>query len=222
MKLSDGSPADGSPEEGSPDKIKYLTRQLKGMKRVALAFSGGVDSTFLLAVAKQAGLEKLLAITVSSQFFTRAEKEFTAKLTDSMGVAHICLELDILGETRVVENTPQRCYFCKTRVFSLVRETAIEKATKAALADAEFLISERFGMIDAEIIKGAKSLKLIQRLGSQVHDIDLETASRAGIKVCYQPIGGVIRVAEHLIMQMLAVGKKLREVEEVALAADLI
>lgn len=91
---------------------------------------------------------------------------------------------------------------------------------KAALADAEFLISERFGMIDAEIIKSAKSLKLIQRLGSQVHDIDLETASRAGIKVCYQPIGGVIRVAEHLIMQMLAVGKKLREVEEVALAAD--
>ena len=126
MGLSDGSLADGIPADGRPDKLKYLTRQLKGMKRVALAFSGGVDSTFLLAVAKQAGLEKLLAITVSSQFFTRAEKEFTAKLTDSMGVAHICLELDILGETRIVENTPQRCYFCKTQVFSLVRKTAIE------------------------------------------------------------------------------------------------
>jgi pyridinium-3,5-biscarboxylic acid mononucleotide sulfurtransferase len=117
---------DGSPAEGRSDKIKYLTRQLKGMKRVALAFSGGVDSTFLLAVAKQAGLEKLLAITVSSPFFTEAEKKCTAKLTDSMGVSHICLELDILGETRVKENTPQRCYFCKRLGFSLIRKTALE------------------------------------------------------------------------------------------------
>jgi len=118
--------SDGRSTGGSPDIIKRLTRQLTGMKRVALAFSGGVDSTFLLAVAKQAGLEKLLAITVSSPFFTQAEKEFTAKLTGAMGVAHICLELDILGETRVVENTPERCYFCKRLVFSLVRKTAIE------------------------------------------------------------------------------------------------
>lgn len=118
---------DGSSVGGRLDKIKRLTGQLKGMKRVALAFSGGADSTFLLAVAKQAGLEKLLAITVSSPFFTESEKKFTEKLTHSMGVAHICLELDILGEARVVENTPQRCYFCKRLVFSLVRKTAIEK-----------------------------------------------------------------------------------------------
>jgi len=90
----------------------------------------------------------------------------------------------------------------------------------AALQDTEFLISERFGVIDAEIIQNAPNLKLIQRLGSLVHDIDLEAAAQAGVAVCYKPEGGVIRVAEHLVMQILAVSKKLREVESVALAAS--
>ncbi len=107
-------------------KIESLSRQLKGMKKIALAFSGGVDSTFLLACARQAGPEKLLAITVSSRFFTRKEKDLAEKLAGSMGVAHTCLDLDILGQDQVVQNTPRRCYFCKTKIFSLVRETAIK------------------------------------------------------------------------------------------------
>jgi phosphoglycerate dehydrogenase-like enzyme len=89
-----------------------------------------------------------------------------------------------------------------------------------ALKDTEFLISERFGVIDAEIIQNAPKLKLIQRLGSLVHDIDIQAASQAGVVVCYLPVGGVIRVAEHLVMQILAVSKKLREVETVTLAAS--
>jgi phosphoglycerate dehydrogenase-like enzyme len=89
-----------------------------------------------------------------------------------------------------------------------------------AIQDAEFLISERFGIINAEIIQSAPKLKLIQRLGSLVYDIDLEAAAKAGVVVCYQPVGGVILVAEHLVMQILAVSKKLREVEAVALAAS--
>ncbi len=98
---------------------------------------------------------------------------------------------------------------------------APDKATLVdAIGDAEFLISERFGLIDANIIQSASKLKLIQRLGSLVHDIDLTAAAQAGVAVCYKPIGGVIRVAEHLVMQMLAVSKKLREAEAIALAAS--
>jgi phosphoglycerate dehydrogenase-like enzyme len=90
----------------------------------------------------------------------------------------------------------------------------------AALQDAEFLISERFGVIDTEIIQNAPKLKLIQRLGSLVYDIDLEAAKQAGVRVCYQPVRGVIHVAEHLVMQILAVSKKLKEIESIALAAS--
>lgn len=96
-----------------------------------------------------------------------------------------------------------------------------DRATlKAALADADYLISERTGAIDAGLIQAAPQLKLIQRLGSLTYDIDLAVAKIVGVAVCYWPVDSVIRVAEHTVMQLLAVGKKLREVEAVALAAS--
>jgi len=87
------------------------------------------------------------------------------------------------------------------------------------LAKAEYFISERTGVIDAEMIQAAPHLKLILRLGSLTYDIDTEAAKAAGVKVCYWPVGSVIRVAEHMMLQMLALCKKLRETEAIALAA---
>jgi lactate dehydrogenase-like 2-hydroxyacid dehydrogenase len=88
------------------------------------------------------------------------------------------------------------------------------------LAETEYFISERTGVINADIIKAAPRLKLILRLGSMTHDIDTLAAQAAGVTVCYWPVGSVIRVAEHMVMQMLALGKKLREAEGVALQAS--
>ncbi len=51
----------------------------------------------------------------------------------------------------------------------------------------QFLITERSDVIDADIIAAGKDLQLIQRLGSQIYDVDLEAAREAGIKVCYMP-----------------------------------
>ncbi len=89
----------------------------------------------------------------------------------------------------------------------------------AHLADADFLISERAGVIDAEMLAAATRLKLIVRLGSLAHDIDRAAAEARGIRVVTWPQPGVIYVAEHLVLQMLALAKRLREVEAVALAA---
>lgn len=90
----------------------------------------------------------------------------------------------------------------------------------AALAGAEFFISERVGAIDAGMINAGPELKLILRLGSLTYDIDTDAAKAAGVIVCRLPVGSVIRVAEHMVMQMLALNKKLRETEAVALAAS--
>lgn len=92
-------------------------------------------------------------------------------------------------------------------------------ALMAALADAEYLISERVGVSDAEVIAAAPQLKLILRLGSLTFDIDADAARAAGVAVCRWPVGSVIRVAEHLVLQMLALSKKLREDEAITLAA---
>ncbi len=90
------------------------------------------------------------------------------------------------------------------------------------LAEADYFISERVGWIDAAIIGAAPRLRLIQRLGSLAYDIDTAAAAAAGVAVCYWPVGATIRVAEHVVLQMLALSKKLRPAEVVALAADPI
>jgi phosphoglycerate dehydrogenase-like enzyme len=91
----------------------------------------------------------------------------------------------------------------------------------AAIKQAEYLITERSGKITGDMIRSAPHLRLIQRLGSLVYDIDLEAARQAGVSVCYFPVLGSILVAEHIVMQILAVGKKLREDEAITLAAGL-
>ncbi len=102
--------------------------------------------------------------------------------------------------------------------------TMLRYATKADLmenlANATFLISERTGVIDREIIESAPNLKLILRLGSLSHDIDVSAAKEAGIVVCRWSDAGVIRVAEHTIMQLLVLMKKISEVQQVALDAS--
>jgi phosphoglycerate dehydrogenase-like enzyme len=86
----------------------------------------------------------------------------------------------------------------------------------ALLAEAEFLISERTGAIDAELIAAAPNLRLIQRLGIQTWDIDLAAARTRGVPVCCWPIGGCVMVAEHMLLQILGLMKRLRELMEVA------
>jgi phosphoglycerate dehydrogenase-like enzyme len=88
------------------------------------------------------------------------------------------------------------------------------------LPEVEFLVSERSGVIDAEMIGVGKRLRLIQRLGSLTYDIDLNAARTAGVPVCAWPVRFAILVAEHIVMQMLALAKRLNEATTVTLQAD--
>lgn len=77
----------------------------------------------------------------------------------------------------------------------------------------DFLISERALDIDDEILAAAKSLRLIQRIGRLVHDIDVEGANRRDICVCYLPVQRCAKVAEHAMMQMLMLQRNYRLLE---------
>jgi phosphoglycerate dehydrogenase-like enzyme len=92
----------------------------------------------------------------------------------------------------------------------MVRTTAKSELV-SLLRDAEFLITERAGIIDAEAIEAASALKLIQRLGSLSFDIDVDHARAKGIPVCVMPVTSCILVAEHVILQMLGLLRSVRE-----------
>lgn len=91
---------------------------------------------------------------------------------------------------------------------------------KHHLKDAIYLISERHGIIDADLLDSAPKLKMILRLGFQTHDIDLESAKERNIIVTYWSQASVIRVAEHCIMQMLVLLKNSMPARRIALESS--
>ena len=89
-----------------------------------------------------------------------------------------------------------------------------------AVAGAEFLVSERSRVISAPVIEAGNRLRLIQRLGLQVHDIDLDAARQAGIPVCRWPLPQCTMVAEHVVMQLMALLKRTREAAQIVAEAS--
>ena len=100
---------------------------------MAIAFSGGVDSTFLLAAAKKAGPEKLIAVTISSQFVPDDEIQLAKKMARTLEVEHILVDVNVLEDRQIAANTKERCYYCKTRVFEIIKKIAGKKGIEHLL-----------------------------------------------------------------------------------------
>lgn len=104
------------------EKYINLVQHLKSLKRVVLAFSGGVDSTFLLKVAHEALGDNVKAVTVQSPYIPKWEIEEAKQLVHKLGVAFEILEAPLIDEIR--NNPENRCYLCKTAVFSQIKAIA--------------------------------------------------------------------------------------------------
>jgi len=106
------------------NKIEQLKRNIEKMGSLAVAYSGGVDSTFLLKVAHDVLQDRAIAVTARSSTYPEREYKEAAEFTRSAGIKHIIIqseELDIEGFTA---NPPNRCYLCKYELFSKIKEVA--------------------------------------------------------------------------------------------------
>lgn len=89
-----------------------------------VAFSGGVDSAFLLSVAHAVLKEKCLAVTAQSLTYPDEELRLSKRLAKSMGVRHKIIRTDELKNKNFLLNPVNRCYFCKRELFSRLKEIA--------------------------------------------------------------------------------------------------
>lgn len=103
---------------------------------VLVAFSGGVDSSYLLAEAYDVLGERAVAATVRSSLCPQGEVEGAAALAAELGVEHVVLEADPLADPQVAANPPERCYYCKRLVFGQMQALAAERGL-AAIAHGE-------------------------------------------------------------------------------------
>ncbi|MDF2485168.1 MAG: hypothetical protein K0R46_1336 [Herbinix sp.] len=109
------------------EKYNELKELLISMNGVAIAFSGGVDSTFLLHAAKEALGDKVLAVTAQSLSFPKRELDEAKAFALSSGIEHIIVDSEELDIEGFSENPKNRCYLCKTELFTKISEVAKEK-----------------------------------------------------------------------------------------------
>lgn len=108
-------------------KFQNLQNLLRDMQKVVIAFSGGVDSTFLLCVARDVlGTENVIALTATSPTYPQYEFEESQKLATAFGVRQIVVESNELEIPGFAGNDPRRCYYCKHELFSICRQQAQE------------------------------------------------------------------------------------------------
>ena len=112
------------PNELLLKKYEMLKEYLNSLKSVAIAFSSGVDSTFLLYAAKEALGDKVIAVTASSCSFPVRELEEAKMFCLEHGIRHVVVKSEELEIEGFSHNPKNRCYLCKHELFTKIREIA--------------------------------------------------------------------------------------------------
>lgn len=108
------------------EKFENLKKNLRELGSAAVAFSGGVDSTFLLKVAHDILKDNAVAITATSEFFPARETQETVDFCRAENIKQIFIHENILNVENIKDNPKNRCYICKKNLFSKIKNLAAE------------------------------------------------------------------------------------------------
>lgn len=124
-----------------------LATFFKENPKAAIAFSGGVDSAYLLYAASKYGIQTK-AYYVKTAFQPQFELEDARLIADELHIDMAVIEEDILKQEQIMINSPERCYFCKKRLFSLIMQAAKDDGFSLLLdgTNASDDVSDRPGM----------------------------------------------------------------------------
>ncbi len=110
------------------EKLNRLSEILRSLERVIVAFSAGVDSTFVLEAALRAlGPANVIAATGKSDSLARREFDEACRLAEAAGAEHVVVETDEFENPDYLANPVNRCYFCKTTLYTHLERLQAER-----------------------------------------------------------------------------------------------
>ena len=112
------------------DKLGQLKKTLREMGTVLVAYSGGVDSTFLAVTAHEVLGQNSMAVFASSPVAPPMEKEQAASLAHNIGLRFRIIDSNEMANPDFVANPPERCYYCKRELFSELKPIALAEGLK--------------------------------------------------------------------------------------------
>jgi uncharacterized protein len=149
-------------------KLEQLRERLRGIGSAAVAFSSGVDSTFLLRVAHEEIGEKAIAVTARSHSFPKRELDEATAFCRAEGIRHEVIDSEELDIPGFAENPPDRCYHCKKELFGKLLAFAHENGLAAVLEGSN--IDD-----DGDYRPGRRAIRELGIL-SPLHDVGLTKA----------------------------------------------
>lgn len=154
-------------------KYKRLKGILEEMGSVLVAFSGGVDSSFLLKTAHEVLRDEVFAVIASSETYPEKEKEEAIKIAQYLNVRYKIIRTLELENPDFVNNSPQRCYFCKRVLFSRLKEIAEDEGISCVIdgANLEDTGDYRPGSIAAEELGIRSPLKEARFIKSEIREL---------------------------------------------------
>lgn len=120
-------------DEALRAKKTRLRLQLESMRRVVVAYSGGVDSTFLMSAAHDALGGRAVAVTAVSPSLARRELDAATELAGRLGWRHELVRTHEVGREEYARNAGDRCYWCKSELFDVLGPLAVEQRVEIAV-----------------------------------------------------------------------------------------
>jgi len=109
------------------EKEEQLKSNLKSMRSILVAFSGGVDSTLVLALAQSVLGDNVLAVTAQSPSLPNRELSATVQLASQIGVEHLIIQTDEMSSPNYKKNPVDRCYYCKSELYGKLEKIAEDR-----------------------------------------------------------------------------------------------